>query len=130
CDYLRDRDRYLFIDLHGQEHRALVGCQAGLVQETFDRFGEVSRGRGSLMAMKPTDFDGAQPVDGYGPGFFRVGGEVLHGAVVVQAGGARPWGGTDDRASLLALAGKIDVLFLGMGKEIAHPPADLLQALE
>lgn len=82
------------------------------------------------MAMKPTDFDGAQPVDGYGPGFFRVGGEVLHGAVIVQAGGARPWGGTDDRASLLALAGKIDVLFLGMGKEIAHPPADLLQALE
>ena len=82
------------------------------------------------MAMKPTDFDGAQPVDGYGPGFFRVGGEVLHGPVIVQAGGARPWGGIEDRAPLLALAGKIDVLFLGMGKEISHPPADLVQALE
>ncbi len=82
------------------------------------------------MAMKPTDFDGAQPVDGYGPGFFRVGGEVLYGAVIVQAGGAQPWDGLDDHAPLLALAGKIDVLFLGMGEEIARPPADLAQALE
>ena len=57
------------------------------------------------MAMKPTDFDGAKPVDGYGPGFFRVGGEVLHGPVIAQAGGARPWGGIEDRAPLLALAG-------------------------
>lgn len=82
------------------------------------------------MAMKPTDFDGAVPVDGYGPGFFRIGGDVIHGPVLVQAGGGKKWGGLDDRAPLLALAGQIDVLFLGMGADIAHPPADLVQALD
>ena len=82
------------------------------------------------MAMKPTEFDGAVPVDGYGPGFFRVGGEVLHGPVLVQAGGVQPWSGLEDHGLLLALAGKIDVLFLGMGAEIAHAPAALASALE
>lgn len=82
------------------------------------------------MAMKPTDFDGAVPVDGYGPGFFRIGGEVIQGPVLVEQGGARSWGGPQDRDSLLALAGRVDVLFLGMGEQIAHPPADLVSALE
>lgn len=82
------------------------------------------------MAMKPTDFDGAVPVDGYGPGFFRVGGKVIHGPVLVEAGGGKDWAGLDDRAPLLALAGRIDVLFLGMGETIAHPPADLVDALD
>lgn len=82
------------------------------------------------MGMKPTDFDGAVPVDGYGPGFFRVGGKVFQGPVLVEEGGGRPWGGLDDRATLLSLAGRIDVLFLGMGAEIAHPPAGLIEELE
>ncbi|RMC34675.1 Mth938-like domain-containing protein [Paracoccus alkanivorans] len=82
------------------------------------------------MAMKPTDFDGAVPVDGYGPGFFRVGGKVIEGPVLVEEGGAQPWGGLEDSAPLLTLAGRIDVLFLGMGAEIAHPPAELVDALE
>lgn len=82
------------------------------------------------MAMQPTDFDGAVPVDGYGPGFFRVGGRVVPGAVLVRPGGAEAWGGLDDPAPLLALSGQVDVLFLGMGAEVAHPPRDLLARLE
>ena len=82
------------------------------------------------MAMKPTDFDGAVPVDGYGPGFFRVGDQVFHGPALVTEGGGRAWGGLDDREALLALAGRIDVLFLGMGAQIAHPPPGLVAALE
>ena len=82
------------------------------------------------MAMKPTDFDGAVPVDGYGPGFFRVGNEVIQGPVLVTEGGGRAWGGLDDRAALMALSGRVDVLFLGMGDEIAHAPRDLVEALE
>lgn len=82
------------------------------------------------MAMKPTEFDGAVPVDGYGPGFFRVGGQVFHGPVLVTHGGGRDWGGLDDSDALLALAGHVDVLFLGMGAEIAHPPALLAEALD
>lgn len=83
-----------------------------------------------MPMMVPTDFSGAVPVDGYGPGFFRVGGVVHHGGVIVTAAGVQPWGGLDDRAPLLALAGQVDVLFLGMGAEIAFPPRDLTAALE
>lgn len=81
------------------------------------------------MTMKPTDFGGAAAVDSYGPGFFRIGGKVIHGAVLVTAQGAAAWGGLDDRAALMALAGQVDVLFIGMGAEVAHAPAGLLAAL-
>lgn len=83
-----------------------------------------------MTTMTPTEFLGAVPVDGYGPGFFRVGGKVYHGAVIVTAEGVQPWAGLEDHAPLLALAGKVDVLFLGMGAEPAFPPKDLALALE
>lgn len=82
------------------------------------------------MALTPVDFGGAITVDGYGPGYFRVGEVVMDGAVLVTAEGGRAWGGLTDTGPLLALAGRIDVLFMGMGAEIAHPPAGLLRALE
>ena len=83
-----------------------------------------------MATMNPTDFGGAVPVDGYGPGFFRVGGRVVHGPVLVTAGGGAPWGGLEDRAALLALAGQVDVLFLGTGAGAARPPAALIADLE
>ncbi|NHF74187.1 Mth938-like domain-containing protein [Paracoccus xiamenensis] len=73
---------------------------------------------------------GAVPVDGYGPGFFRVGGQVHVGAIIVAPSGVSSWGGIADRAALLALAGKVDLLFLGMGADIAPPPADLIAELD
>ncbi len=82
------------------------------------------------MKLTEVDFDGAVPVDGYGPGFFRVGGKVLHGAVIVTAERAQVWAGTGDAAPLLALAGQVDVIFLGMGAEIAHAPLALRQVVE
>lgn len=81
------------------------------------------------MRMNPTDFGGAAAVEGYGPGFFRVGRTVIRGPVLVTAAGGAPWGGLDDRAPLLALAGRTDVLFLGTGAAIAHAPADLAALL-
>jgi uncharacterized protein len=81
------------------------------------------------MKLTPSDFGGAMAVDGYGPGFFRVGGTVVHGPVLVMATGADAWGGLDDRAALMALAGQVDVLFIGMGADAAHAPADLASAL-
>lgn len=83
-----------------------------------------------MALMVPTEFAGAVPIDGYGPGFFRVGGVVHHGAVVVTSQGVRAWGGLDDTAALLELAGLVDVLFLGMGAGIAVPPRALVEALE
>lgn len=82
------------------------------------------------MRLTEIEYGTAQPVESYGPGFFRIGGRVLHGAVIVTPRDAGPWGGLEDIAPLLSLAGDVDVLFLGMGAEIAHAPKALRDALE
>ena len=82
------------------------------------------------MAMRETDYGGAVPVDGYGPGFFRVGGRVHHGPVIVTSDGPAAWHGLDDRAQLAALAGRVDLLFLGLGAEVAAFPTALIGELE
>ncbi|WBU63166.1 Mth938-like domain-containing protein [Paracoccus aerodenitrificans] len=75
--------------------------------------------------------NGALPVDGYGTGFFRINGKLHEGGIVVSsAQGVVSWGGLADRAPVLALGGHVDVLFLGMGADIAMPPRDLLSALD
>lgn len=82
------------------------------------------------MQLNEVTFDEATPIDGYGPGFFRVGGNVIKGAALVTESGVRGWGGLDDTQPLLDLAGEIDVLFIGTGGEIAHIPAPLRSTLE
>ncbi|QIE45349.1 hypothetical protein G5B38_07320 [Pseudohalocynthiibacter aestuariivivens] len=82
------------------------------------------------MQMHEISFGQATPIDGYGPGFFRVGGTVLQGPICITETGARSWGGMDDHAPLLALADQVDVIFLGTGAEIAHIPAALRSTLE
>ncbi len=82
------------------------------------------------MQLNEVKFTEATPIDGYGPGFFRVGGRVVKGAALVTETGARGWDGLDDAQSLLDLVGQIDVIFIGTGPEIAHIPADLRSALE
>ena len=54
----------------------------------------------------------------------------MQGAVIVTASRAAEWQGLTDPAPLLALAGEVDVIFLGMGKEIAHAPKELRAAVE
>lgn len=82
------------------------------------------------MRLTEVTYDTAQPVEGYGPGFFRIGGQVLRGACLITPWDAGPWGGLDDTATPLALTGRIDVLFVGMGAEIAHVPLPFRAALE
>lgn len=82
------------------------------------------------MPMREDDRAGGVPVDGYGPGFFRIAGQVHRGAVIVTAEGAREWSGLGDAEALASLGRRIDVLFLGMGADIARPPAALLAVLE
>lgn len=82
------------------------------------------------MRLNEITFSNALPVDGYGPGFYRIGGTVHKGAVLTGPDGPVAWGGLDDTAALLALAGKIDVLFIGTGPEIAHIPTALRTQLE
>lgn len=82
------------------------------------------------MRLNEVSFTDAKPVDGYGAGFFRIGGQVYKGAVLTSAAGTASWGGMSDADALLALAGEVDVLFIGTGPEIAHIPSGLRAALE
>lgn len=82
------------------------------------------------MRLNEVSFDESAPVEGYGPGFFRIGGQVIEGPMLTGPGGTQSWGGFEDLEPLLALAGNVDVLFLGTGAEIAHPPVALREALE
>lgn len=82
------------------------------------------------MRLTEITYGTAKPVEGYGPGFFRVGGHVLRGACLITPWDAGPWGGLKDTAVPLSMTGRIDVLLLGMGAEIAHAPAAFRAALE
>ena len=82
------------------------------------------------MQFNEVRFGDAVPVDGYGPGFFRVGGKVIRGPLLATVSGVLAWEGLEDDAALLALAGQVDVVFFGMGAEIAHLPTTLRAALE
>jgi uncharacterized protein len=82
------------------------------------------------MRLNEITFNDAEPVEGYGPGFFRIGGEVHEGAVVTGPTGTRSWGGYGDSAALLALVEDVDVLFIGTGADIAHLYGPLRSELE
>lgn len=82
------------------------------------------------MRMTEVSFSNALPVQGYGHGFFRIADSVNYGPLLVGPTGRVPWAGLDDLDPLTALGGQIDVLFLGMGAEIAHPPDTLRTAME
>lgn len=84
-----------------------------------------------MIALNEIAYSGpGRPIDGYGPGFFRVGGAVLKGAVLVAPDGARGWGGMADLEPLKALAGRVDVVLLGSGAALAYPDPALKEALE
>ncbi|MCB1334247.1 MAG: Mth938-like domain-containing protein [Roseivivax sp.] len=82
------------------------------------------------MRLKEINYSDAAPVDGYGPGFFRIGGKPHQGAICLSARGPEPWGGLDDAETLTRLQGQVDVLFVGTGADIAHLPASLRDTLE
>lgn len=82
------------------------------------------------MRLNQVTFSDAKPVDGYGPGFFRIGGDVFEGAVLTGPAGPATWGGYEDSQPLLELADEIDVLLVGTGKDMAHIPQSLRSRLE
>lgn len=82
------------------------------------------------MRLTEIHYENARPIDGYGPGFFRVGGEVLTGAQLITADEVEGWGGYDDLETVLSFAGQIDVLFIGTGAEMGPIPAIFRGALD
>ncbi|MAZ25556.1 MAG: hypothetical protein CL868_00585 [Cytophagaceae bacterium] len=81
------------------------------------------------MQMKEISFGAAQPVDGYGPGFFRVGGRPVEGALCLSVEGALAWGGLEDAETLVRLADDADVIFIGTGTAMAPLPKGLSERL-
>ena len=82
------------------------------------------------MELNEVSFDGVRPIDGYGPGFFRIDGDAYHGAILALPQRVRDWGGYADSATILQVRDEIDVIFIGTGAEIAHVPADFRSQLE
>jgi len=82
------------------------------------------------MRLTEITYGAALAIEGYGPGFFRVGSHVLRGPSLVTPWDAGPWGGLEDAAAPLALTGKIDVLLLGLGEDIAPVPRAFRDLLE
>lgn len=82
------------------------------------------------MRLNEVTYTDAVPIDGYGSGFFRVGGEVCNGPLLMAGSGVMAWAGMDDMGPLLALAGQTDVLFVGTGTEIAHIDPKVREPLE
>lgn len=82
------------------------------------------------MRLNEVSYSEGSPVEGYGPGFFRVGGEAHEAPLMIMPGGVTGWGGLEDGDALLTAAGAVDVLLVGMGPEIAHLPRGLRDRLE
>ncbi len=75
-------------------------------------------------------FGDALPIDGYGPGFFRVKGQVYEGAILVLPGCVESWDGYANTKGLVTVAGDIDVLLVGTGAEITHIPVEFRESME
>ncbi len=82
------------------------------------------------MQLNDVIFNGPKPIDGYGAGFFRIGGKVLSGPVTLIDGQPALWQGLADITLFLSSSAKIDVLFVGMGKDIANLPEEVRAQLE
>ena len=82
------------------------------------------------MQLNEITYSTATPIDGYGPGFFRVGGKVIDGSVCLTLEAAFDWRGLDDLDLVDRLKGKVDVVLVGTGAEMLPIPAATRRAFE
>lgn len=85
------------------------------------------------MRMREVGFGEQRPVEGYGPGGFRIGADWYAGAVLLGPDGVEAMAdplGPAAVARLVALAGRIDLVLVGTGAEIGALPAAFCRALE
>jgi len=82
------------------------------------------------MQLTELTFDGQPPVDSYGPGFFRVADHLHEGAITLMPDGVRAWGGLTDLQVLIDTKDDYDVVFIGMGADIAFLPKEISTQLE
>ena len=82
------------------------------------------------MQMNEMKFFEGVPVDGYGPGFFRVAWQVVQGPICLGPTGLCAWQGYDNLDPLIEFSDVVDVVFVGTGAEIAFLPDPVRQCLE
>lgn len=85
------------------------------------------------MRMIEIDYDAQPPIDGYGPGGFRVAGDWHAGPLILTAGGRSKFAAPitlETLAPVLAPDADLDLVVIGQGEEIAPIPRDARQALE
>ena len=83
------------------------------------------------MQFDEMRFPDALPIDSYGPGFFRVGGQVFQGPLLIlPESGVRTWGGYEDTALILGEGARLDVLFVGTGADMAYLPMGFRAVME
>ncbi len=81
------------------------------------------------MRITEIDFGAARPIDGYGPGFFRVGGVKFAGDLAVLPGGPVAWGGFRETGVFVVAADQLDVVLVGTGADICAIPTGFRDAL-
>ena len=85
------------------------------------------------MRMIEIDYDAQPPIDGYGPGGFRVAGDWHAGPLLLTADGRSTFAAPitlETLAPVLAPDADLDLVVIGQGEEIAPIPRDARQALE
>ena len=81
------------------------------------------------LRVERLNYSGKLPIDGYGPGFFRIDGKVHRGMVAVLPSGVIEWGGTSDTKSILSAVGSVDLLLVGTGGEVRPLPDSFRETL-
>lgn len=74
------------------------------------------------MRVNEIEFPQGQPVDSYGPGFFRIEGEVVWGPVALLPSGNRSWTELYDCVFSEAELDEIDLAVVGTGAELTPIP--------
>lgn len=87
------------------------------------------------MRISEIGYEGPPPIDSYGGGGFRLAGVFHSGGLLLTPGGVASWPvtaapGPEDFAAAIDQAADIDVLLVGMGREIAALPVAARLALE
>ncbi len=90
------------------------------------------------MDVTPLVRDGAQIIQGYADGGFRISGQAYDGAVLVSSDQTVQWDvqadvkalSESDFSSLIDTADDIDVVLLGTGKSLVFPDPTLKRALK
>ncbi|MEO1490995.1 MAG: Mth938-like domain-containing protein [Pseudomonadota bacterium] len=85
------------------------------------------------MRMNEIDFEAQPPIDGYGPGGFRIDGTWYTGGLLILPSGVDTVAEPLDTATIapfLRDRDQIDLVLIGMGADIASVPNPVRTALE